>query len=333
MVRYRYRAVISAIYFDGKSSRAHAVTLTIADGQLLLQGEVFRALPLAEVSFGERLGDAPRHIGLPEGAYCAVADHAGVESLLQAAGRRSRWVDRAQRSAGMALLATALVAGVLFAGWKWGLPAVAELSSRLIPESAVVALSDQALEQLGPHMLRPSQLPAQQQQRLRAGFERLGGKPGQLLFRDSDRVNAFALPDGRIVLLDPLVALADNDAQVLAVLAHERGHVAARHGLRLIIQSSVMAGVFSALVGDISTLLATAPAVLLHASYSRDFEREADQYAALQLRAAGASPQALADMLAKLQANSGGGDGNAFLSSHPAPRERMDALRRAGGAD
>lgn len=328
MVRYRYRAVISAIYFDGKSSRAHEVTLTIADGQLLLRGDAECALPLSDIRFGERLGSAPRRIELPDGAYCAVADHAAAEFLLGAAGQRSRLVDRAQRSWGMALLATVLVAASLFAGWKWGLPAVASLSSRLIPEQAVAALSDQTLDQLEHGMLKPSKLSAARQQRLRAGFARFGGQPDQLLFRDSKMANAFALPDGRVVLLDPLVALADNDAQILAVLAHERGHVEARHGLRLIIQSSVMAGVLSALVGDVSTLLATAPTVLLHASYSREFEREADQYAARRLRANGESPQRLAEMLEKLQADAGEQGGDAFLSSHPAPRERMEALRQ-----
>lgn len=47
--------------------------------------------------------------------------------------------------------------------------------------------------------------------------------------------NAFALPDGTLVVTDELVELAgDNDDEVLAVLAHELGHIHERHGLRLL---------------------------------------------------------------------------------------------------
>ncbi len=329
MVRYRHRPVTSATYFDGRTSRGHAVSLAVSAGHLRLAGDVDLQVPLSAVRFGEQLGSAARRIELPDGAYCAISDPSAADALMRAAGHSAHLVDRAQRSWGLALAALLLTVVALLAGWRWGLPALADLSSRLIPAAAVSALSQQTLDQLDRKLLRPTQLTASRQRQLRNGFARLGGRPEQLLFRHAEAANAFALPDGRVVLLDPLVALADNDEQILAVLAHERGHVAARHGLRLMIQGSVTAGLLSALVGDVSSLLATAPAVLLNARYSREFETEADALAVLSLRAGGMSPESLATMLEKLQRSEGQKEaGDSFLSSHPAPRERIMALRR-----
>ena len=53
--------------------------------------------------------------------------------------------------------------------------------------------------------------------------------------------NAFALPDGTIVVTDALVHLAENDEELLAVLAHEIGHVVHHHALRSVMQNSAVA--------------------------------------------------------------------------------------------
>src|SRR4029077_985450 len=82
--------------------------------------------------------------------------------------------------------------------------------------------------------------------------------------------NAFALPGGAIVLTDDLVELAENDAQISAVLAHEIGHVRNRHGLRLALQATGLSALIAALAGDavsITSLAATLPTALLQSGY------------------------------------------------------------------
>jgi len=96
-------------------------------------------------------------------------------------------------------------------------------------------------------------------------------------------------------------------------------------------------------IGDVSSVAAGAPTLLLQARYSRDHEREADNYGAAMLKANGIPPRRLAEMLAKLEAAHRAkaepaaekepavtatdkrsiGD---YLASHPATRERIDAL-------
>jgi Zn-dependent protease with chaperone function len=166
-----------------------------------------------------------------------------------------------------------------------------------------------------------------------------------LHFRDGGPVgaNAMALPDGTIVVTDQLVALAAHDEQILAVLAHELGHINRRHGLRMLIQGSIVAFVVSWYIGDVSSVAAGAPTLLLQARYSRGHEREADNYGAAMLKVNGISPRRLAEMLARLEAahrskaekaadkEPGTQAANKrrisdYLASHPATAERIEAL-------
>src|SRR5262249_14352222 len=109
-------------------------------------------------------------------------------------------------------------------------------------------------------------------------------------------------------------------------------HVAARHGIRNLLQSSFVALVLTWYVGDVSTLAAMAPTAMLQAKYSRDFEREADDYAAAALRQNLIPPGRLADVLERLEASRSGRAREAaamsYLSTHPATAERLSRLRR-----
>jgi Zn-dependent protease with chaperone function len=164
--------------------------------------------------------------------------------------------------------------------------------------------------------------------------------------------NAFALPGGSIVVTDDLVALAPEPAHIAAVITHELGHVAGRHGLRNLIQASVVATVIGLWTGDMSSLATSGATLLLSTTYSRQFEREADAYGAALLLHSGRSPALLAEMLERLEASAGEGDQAAgggdetaaedwagrlgrYLSTHPPTPERIAHLRgfRLQGAE
>lgn len=328
---------LRATYYDGRSTVGHPVSLLPMRGEVWLQGEGWsRRAPLHAVQIGERLGSAPRLIHFGDGAVCEVPEGPPCAEWLAAIGHADRAVDRAQRSWAIALVAMALVAAAGFAGYRWGLPwAAGELAVR-VPQSVLEVLSEQTLVLLDDHLLESSALPARRRQVLAAGFARIDPRSeARLLFRAGPRVgpNAMALPDGRIVLLDELVQVAAHDEEVFAVLAHELGHVRRRHGLRLMIQGTVVAAFIAWWIGDFTPLIAGAPAAILQARHSRELESEADTEAALTLRALGIAPSRLADILERIAAAHGEAatDGDAgwrgYLSSHPATRERIRALR------
>jgi len=115
--------------------------------------------------------------------------------------------------------------------------------------------------------------------------------------------NAFALPDGTVVFTDEIVHLAHNDDELLAVFAHEIGHVKYRHGLRATIQGSVLSFAVGMLVGDVSAaadMLAALPLLLTTSSYSRDFEREADANSLVFLDAHNIPRHSFIDLMERL---------------------------------
>ena len=139
------------------------------------------------------------------------------------------------------------------------------------------------------------------------------------------------------MLTDELVKLAQNDAQLSAVLAHEIGHVRHRHGLRQALQAAGLAALISSLAGDavsITSLAVTLPTVLLQTGYSRKFEDEADSYAFQRLKEIGLSPRDFAEILTRLEEFHGkeaGAKKSAagertfdYLSTHPATARRIE---------
>jgi Zn-dependent protease with chaperone function len=152
--------------------------------------------------------------------------------------------------------------------------------------------------------------------------------PLTLTFRRANMANAFALPDGTVVVTDELVALAKIDNEILSVLAHEIGHVHRRHALRMALESSTAVLLASAYLGDVSqltTLSVALPTVYTQAHYSRTHETEADTFALETLKACAIPPENFAHILRALQKASGAEfeHGLQYLSSHPPTPERI----------
>ncbi|MBU0689810.1 MAG: M48 family metallopeptidase [Gammaproteobacteria bacterium] len=336
--------MVAAQYFDGRTTTAHGVTLTLDGEWLQMRGEVLaHEWPLQAIKISERLGDTPRRIVLPDGGHCEVTDHAALDMLLKQGGYRSSWLDGMQHSMRWALLSAVLIIVVFAVAYRYLLPWGAEVVARSIPPNLLQKMGASTLQTLDKLMLEPSKLPPDRQQALRDAYAKLSPLPDAQLdyrieFRSAPQIgpNAFALPDGNIVMLDELVALTDNDDEIIAVLAHERGHVEQRHALRMVLQSSAVGLVMTWYMGDVSSLLATVPAMLVQASYSRDMEGEADEYAARTLQLNAKSPCLLPDILQKLEAAHAKRQADArkengdsvmdYLASHPATQDRSALL-------
>ncbi|HEX4935059.1 MAG TPA: M48 family metallopeptidase, partial [Gemmatimonadaceae bacterium] len=199
-------------------------------------------------------------------------------------------------------------------------------------------LTDQTLATLDQTMLEPTQLTHERQLELQAQFKRFlaavgDPTPYRIEFRamKGRAANAFALPAGVIVITDGLVHLAEDDREIVAVLAHECGHVQHRHTLRAVLQNSAVFVVLALVTGDVSSATAfgsALPTFLLQSRFSREFEREADAHAVEQLRRGGLDPSHLARILGRLSRSQGGGESEimAYLRSHPPTPERIEAI-------
>lgn len=336
--------MISADYFDGQSARRVPVTVLLHRGIVAISGEgVRRSVRLRQMDVSEKLARAPRILRFTDGAYLETRDP-GLDRLLRKNGYRDPWVVRWQRNWPASLAALICLVLVLACGYQWGLPWAADQLAQHLPASVEHKIGEGQLEMLDASYMEPSRLSEDRQAELLHAFARLRTPSGTpvpytLEFRYS-RIgpNAFALPNGVIVVTDQLIELAADDNAVLGVLAHELGHLDRHHSLRHLLQATGVGVAVHLLLGDVSSVLAVAPTVLLHQKYSRDFEREADRYAIAMMRANRLPLEPMAVLFERMGERHKDGEREAsrgrfrvldYLSSHPSDEERIEALRRA----
>jgi len=302
---------LHASYFDGVSARAQPVTLQLDGAVLQITGEgIRRTLAIADVQWPERTRHGMRVAHLKGGGSVQCADASAWDDWCRSHGLRDSLVVTAQQSWRWVLGSVVALLVIAVAVQQWGLPVASRALVAMTPLSADVALGEASLAFIDEHLMRPSKLPASEQARLRAALAQAasaapaGTVPAwQLVFRQS-RIgpNALALPGGTLVMTDELVELVGRDEKVIvAVLAHELGHVRQRHGMRLLVQATVLSGLAAVVLGDFSTVLAGVPVLLGQASYSREAEREADAEAVRILKAAAISPEVMVTLFDKLE--------------------------------
>jgi predicted Zn-dependent protease len=156
---------------------------------------------------------------------------------------------------------------------------------------------------------------------------------------NSPNVNAFALPGGYLYVTRGLLALANDSAELAAVIAHEMGHVTANHGLARQQKEAeeVLAGrvVSDVLGNDPGAKVALIRGKLRLAQFSRNQELEADGIGIKSSGLAGFDPYAASRFLQSMAAYtdlrsvSGATDASLdFLASHPNTPQRIELAQR-----
>lgn len=331
-------------YYDGRQPLRRSATLEFAAGvATLVWGEEPCRYRASNLLVSPRIGCADRFIALPDGGQFQCADEPALD-LLPQHSRTEGAVAWLEQRVGVAVASVVLIVVLLASGYQYGLPAAANHIAAKIPLETEKTLGDQALVWLDDSdwFLR-SELEQETQDRIRVEFEELyAGLPYaqhyRLEFRQSGYIgaNAFAMPGGTIVITDDMVNLAESDEEVLAILAHEIGHVELRHVMRHVLQNSAVAVAAATITGDAATLsvaVAGLPSVLAQAEYSRDFETESDDFAFQLLRKHGMSPEAFATVMERIEDDCECEPGALdFLSSHPITGERIERAHAAAQA-
>lgn len=165
-----------------------------------------------------------------------------------------------------------------------------------------------------------------------------GDYPYTFKWVNDPNINAFALPGGPIYMNTGLLIHADNEAQVVGVLAHEIGHVALRHGTNQVSRANLFtipAMIGAAALGDrgmLGQLSALGIGLGLNGvlmKYSRGAETQSDQLGALLMHRAGYNPLEMANFFEKLESMAGNRGGPAaWFSSHPNPGNRVQNVQK-----
>ena len=145
---------------------------------------------------------------------------------------------------------------------------------------------------------------------------------------DPKTVNAFATPGGYLYVYSGLILAADNEAELAGVMAHETGHVVARHSARQMVDAYGIDAITSLVLGKNPGLLASLASAVGTKGFmlanSRSDETEADEYGARYAAAAGYDPHGLVTFFDKLRAQEGNSPKFlAILSDHPATPDRI----------
>ena len=170
-----------------------------------------------------------------------------------------------------------------------------------------------------------------------AGNSKRATIPYQFAVLDSNVQNAFAVPGGVIFVSRALVSILHDESELAAVLAHEVGHVSAKHALKSTQRAQFFEGVgtitAASVRGDKGKKFASAigdmQAVLFDKGLDKEMEFEADLAAMETTYRTGYDPSALIRVLEKLQqleASSKDKKGSWF-STHPPLSERIARLR------
>jgi predicted Zn-dependent protease len=148
---------------------------------------------------------------------------------------------------------------------------------------------------------------------------------------DSDDVNAFALPGGFLYVNKGAILAADSEAELAGVMAHEIGHVAARHGVEQASKGTLANLAFIPLIfmtGGLGYLAYQAYQIgvpLAFLKFSRGAESEADKLGAEYLWAAGYDPNNFLSFFEKLEKKEKGKPGtlSKLFGTHPPTPDRI----------
>ncbi len=159
--------------------------------------------------------------------------------------------------------------------------------------------------------------------------------PYQFHVIEQKEINAFALPGGPIFINVGTINAADNEAELAGVIAHEMSHVYMQHSAKQMKQNlgpSILAGVgqiLGSMVGGVGGAIASMGGQMVGGlwsmKYSRKDEAQADAIGAIIMYKASYNPMYMAQFFQKLE-KEGGAGGPQFLSDHPNPGNRVQAV-------
>jgi beta-barrel assembly-enhancing protease len=144
---------------------------------------------------------------------------------------------------------------------------------------------------------------------------------------DLSTVNAFAIPGGWIYVYSGLLQVMESEAELVAVLSHEIAHVTRRHIAQQLVTMYGLDALTRLALGQEPGIFASLMATVVQQGallrYSRDMERDADDYGFHYMLNTGYDPRGFIDFFGRL---TGGPQIPSFLLTHPSPEDRIERI-------
>lgn len=342
---------VSGLWRLAGQARAVAARLAVgSDGSVRIVDETGRQIisaSLAAVTVSDRIASIPRHVTFAGAGDFETGDNDGVDRLIAPhVGASAGLIHGLEKFRPRMIVFVALVIGLGVAIYRYAVPALVEVAIWATPPVVTELMSQGVMTSLDGSIFEKTGLPPERQKELTDAFQAIAkltprtalaektGKPAYTLnFRKGGAIgpNAFALPDGTLVITDELLELSTDDDMVLGVLAHEIGHVDREHSLRQLYRAAGVSMLIMLIGGDIgggTEDILVQGSALLQLSYSRSAEAEADRYSVELMHEAGKDPAAIARFFELLRDKLGDKSESDFFSTHPATPERIAETHR-----
>jgi len=233
---------------------------------------------------------------------------------------------------GTHLAIAAAILAVIVLGYLFAVPYIAEKSVALIPETFDDKLGDGFI---GEFVLQNKQDTAKTLLLNEFAQEINLDNTKKLHFRviQSSTVNAFALPNGEIVIFTGLLEKMNDYTELAGLIGHEVAHVNNRHSMKMLCKNLAGYIVISALFSDVNgivTVLAQNAHNLNTLSYSRSFETEADEQAVYLMAENNINPQGVLSLFKILDEETKSEESSyfEFAQTHPLTSHRIEKIEK-----
>ena len=312
--------MVTGIWYPQGSANPSSAQLYIAENSTHYIIEVHHHIryqgDLTALNISARLGNVERKITLEDGSIFATKDNDAIDRIAKISKQGHQLLHRLESNMGWVIIALIITMLTVFATFKWGIPWTSEKIAYSLPHKANQLIANGTLTLLDDYLFEESALSPEQQTKIRQHFkDKLiplshsdNAIEYKLHFRlwlndDISIPNAFALPSGDIIVTDKFIELAENQAEIDAILLHEMGHVEYRHSLRTLIESTFISVIIITVLGDssgVADMGVGVSSLLVTSSYSRDNESEADEYAFQKMLIAKIDPNAFANIMNRM---------------------------------
>lgn len=322
------------VFFDGISSVSQQVELSFdlnkKEIRFLSSNKESKCWKIDAVSFEKKAGSLHLQQGSDPIQTIVVKEEGFIKMITEfrkndgSLGWYHKLLDLGFRSHSVFAIVIIVLIGL---SYLYVIPWIAEKSVVLIPEEYDNKLGETFIEQ----NLFFSSVDSVKTNALNLFANELKfGNTRKLNFKvvDSDVVNAFALPDGTIVVYSGIIDTMKNYDELVGLLGHEVAHVNHRHGMKMLCRNLSGYLFVSAILGDangVMVVIGDNVNNLQSLSFSREFEKQADLEGLATLNRNQINPKGMSTLFKSLQEKRFVSIPE-FLSSHPVTEERIDYI-------
>ena len=321
-----------------------------------------------DIQVSDRIGNVQRKLTFEDGSVFSTDDNDAIDTAFASKHKVKSLIHTLESKLSFVFIALILTGLFAFSFVKWGIPAISTGIANALPQKTNDLIGAHTFEFIDKYLFEESELDKERQDQIRSHFkskletshiteEKINYT---LHFRDWSYAgegipNALALPSGDIIVTDKFIELSQTQDEIDSVLLHEMGHIAHRHSLKMVIQSTIVTTIIMMVTGDanaIADLGIGLGSVMLSSNYSRDFESDADKFAFDKMLELGIDPIAFANIMRRITEHSEASFGknkkdpnqhidympptkddtkekvSDYLSTHPSTEERSKIAER-----